>query len=120
MNDTLSQLCLWLAFEVGFLLLAASQFLYALVLRKLLGIIKKEGLWLLPLVGAVLTLGAIAVHLVAHVVYLPRLEDAVVMAQVEELARLAYGLRFSCFSLLFLSGLLTCVSGFVYMRWIRK
>ena len=120
MIATLEQLPRWAAFDAGLLLLAVAQVFFALVLRELLTIIKRRGIWLLPLFGTVLSFGAIAIHLLTHTVYLPRLDLMTDVASAEKLILLAYKMRLSCFALLFLSGLLTCVSGFAYLRWINK
>jgi len=109
-----------LAFEVGFLLLALAQIYYALILKKLLTILDKGTLWILPIFAALLTVTAVAIHLLTHLVYLPSLDTILDIQLANNYIVFLYQLRLACFAALFGAGLLCAIPGFLYLRWISR
>jgi len=51
-----------LLFGIGILLLTFSVFLYGLIIKRLLSLIERKGVWVLPIIGSIFLLCSTAIH----------------------------------------------------------
>ena len=96
--------------DVGWLLLAGAMLWYGLLLRRLLGILRKPPIWTWLAVGAFALVVFVLGHLVAYSQFVPNLPavDAY------------HGLwlcRFIAFAAAFAGGLALAVVNWLYYRW---
>jgi len=99
-----------LLYETALVLLAASLGLYALILRKLLALVARRALWVLPVAGAALLLLSAALHGFASVVLAPQIGTD------PQIFRESMLLRTVSLAALAASGLLAAASGWAYYR----
>jgi len=96
--------------DVGFLLMAAALVLYALLLKRLLRIVRKPAIWGLLIIGAALLVVFVIGHAVAYSQFVPNLPAVWAF----------HGLwlcRFVSFAAVFLGGLLLSIVNWLYYRW---
>jgi len=96
--------------DVGFLLMAAALVLYALLLKRLLRIVRKPAIWGLLIIGAALLVVFVIGHAVAYSQFVPNLPAVWAF----------HGLwlcRFISFAAVFLGGLLLSIVNWLYYRW---
>ena len=96
--------------DVGFLLMAVALIWYALLLKRLLQIVRKPAIWSLLTIGAALLVVFVIGHVVAYSQYVPNLPAV----------RAFHGLwlcRFISFAAVFVGGLLLSIVNWLYYRW---
>lgn len=96
--------------DVGFLFMAAALTLYALLLRRLLQIMKKPAVWGLLIIGAALLVVFIIGHVIAYSQFVPNLPSIWAF----------HGLwlcRLISFAAVFVGGLLLSIVNWLYYRW---
>jgi hypothetical protein len=96
--------------DVGFLLMAAALVLYALLLKRLLRIVRKPAIWGLLIIGAALLVVFVIGHAVAYSQFVPNL-PAVWAFHGLWLCRLV------SFAAVFVGGLLLSIVNWLYYRW---
>ncbi|MBN1596015.1 hypothetical protein JW933_08835 [candidate division FCPU426 bacterium] len=109
-----------LPYEIGFILLAASMIWYAIVLKKMVAIIHEKPIWILPLAGALCILASVAMHSIAYVFLLPRMD---ILESVDEITRFsAFMLQWRAWSLtgILAGGALSLIGGGFYYRWTTR
>ena len=96
--------------DVGFLLMAAALVLYALLLKRLLRIVRKPAIWGFLIIGAALLVVFVIGHAVAYSQFVPNLPAVWAF----------HGLwlcRFVSFAAVFVGGLLLSIVNWLYYRW---
>jgi hypothetical protein len=96
--------------DVGFLLMAVALIWYALLLKRLLQIVRKPAIWGLLIIGAILLVVFVIGHVVAYSQFVPNLPAVWAF----------HGLwlcRFSSFAAVFMGGVLLSVVNSLYYRW---
>jgi hypothetical protein len=96
--------------DVGFLFMAVALVSYALLLKRLLQIVRKPAIWSLLTIGAALLVVFVIGHVVAYSQYVPSLPAVWAF----------HGLwlcRFISFAAVFLGGLLLSIVNWLYYRW---
>lgn len=96
--------------DVGFLLMAAALVWYALLLKRLLRIVRKPAIWGLLIIGAALLVVFVIGHAVAYSRFVPNLPAVWAF----------HGLwlcRFVSFAAVFMGGLLLSIVNWLYYRW---
>ena len=108
-----------LLFGIGTLLFTFSIFIYGLIIKRLLPLIDRKGLWVLPIIGVVFLLGSTVVHFYRIFFYGIELSKA----DPEDLFPLIIGMlrvnSMEAFSI-FGASLLTLIGITIYYRWISK
>jgi len=108
-----------LLFGIGILLFTFSVFIYGLIIKRLLSLGGHRGIWVLPIIGVVLLLGATVIHFYRVFFYGVELSRA----DPEDLFPLINGmLRINSIEafLILIASLLTLIGISVYYRWILK
>jgi hypothetical protein len=108
-----------LLFGIGILLFTFSIFIYGLIIKKLLPLIDKGGIWILPIIGVVFLIGSTILHFYRIFFYGTQLS----IADPEDLFPLINGmLRVNSIEAFSILGafLLTLIGITIYYRWISK
>ncbi|HIE05546.1 MAG TPA: hypothetical protein EYP58_01965 [bacterium (Candidatus Stahlbacteria)] len=106
-------------FTIAILILACSLVIYGLIVRRLLRLIKRGGIWILPILSAAVLLIELIIHSYRMIFYFPRLGTAG---------------RFDFFPLIvgsfslgrleaiffFMAGILAVGVGFLYYHWSTR
>jgi hypothetical protein len=127
-----------LLYETGVALLAVAMLSLGGVLRKLTTVVnKKQGIWVLPVIGALVLFVSLGAHAYASFTVFPSLEAQIkllsnddVLFNTQKLAAVKTGiavlkqqavalkaLSFTCF---FIASAMLAAATAVYMRWISK
>jgi hypothetical protein len=109
-----------LPYEIGFILLAISMIWYSVVLKKMLAIINEKPVWILPLIGAVCILISVAMHSIAYVVLLPKMD---LLESVDQITKYtAFILQWRAWSLagIMAGGLFSLIGGLLYYKWTTR
>lgn len=108
-----------LLFTVAVLILAISLVIYGLIIKRLLVLIKKGGIWLLPILSAGVLICELIIHGYRMIFYFPRLGTAgrfdffPLIVGSFSLGRLE--------AILFLiAGILSVLVGFFYYHWSTR
>ena len=127
-----------LLYESGVALLILAMLSLGGVLKKLTAVVnKKQGIWMLPVLGAVVLLVSLAAHAYASFSVLPSLEamiktlsndDVLFNAQkltavktgIAVLKQQAVNLKAASFTCFFIASAMLAAATAVYMRWISK
>jgi hypothetical protein len=108
-----------LLFGIGILLFTFSIFIYGLIIRRLLPLINRKGIWVLPIIGVLFLLVSTVIHFYRIFFYGVELSKA----DPEDLFPLINGMirvnSMEAFSILGAS-LLTLIGITIYYRWILK
>jgi hypothetical protein len=125
-------------YEAGMLALIAALFYMGLVLYKLTTVVKqKQGIWILPVLGAIVLAAALAAHAYASFMLFPALGEkikllsnngilqdagslAAVKAGIAALRAQVMNLKAVSFACFFIASLFLAVSTAVYIRWISR
>lgn len=106
-------------FAVGILIFTLSLYIYGLIIKRLLPLIGKKGIWVLPVIGSVL----LVVSALIHSYRILHFGRSLSVADPIDLFPLLKGMlranSFEAFSILG-SALLTLVGITVYYRWISR
>jgi hypothetical protein len=127
-----------LLYETGVVILALAMLYLGVVLKKLTAVVnKKQGIWILPVIGATVLLLSLAAHVYASFVIFPSLEGQIklfssddVLFNPEKLAAVKAGIAilkqqavylkavsFTCF---FVAAAMLASATTIYIRWISK
>jgi hypothetical protein len=125
-------------YEAGMLALIAALVYMGLALHKLTMVVKqKQGIWVMPVIGAFVLAAALAAHAYASFALFPALGEQIkllsnndILQNADKLAAVKAGIAalraqvmnlkvisFACF---FIASLFLAVSTAVYIRWISK
>lgn len=104
-----------LLFAIAVALFCMSLFLYSRILRRLLGVIRKQsGIWVLPMLGAIfLALGALF-HFLPLAIY-PRLDPS----RTDQLMQICQSRSMEAAGI-FLAGIISILAGWTYTRWTSR
>jgi len=104
-----------LLFAIAVALFCMSLFLYSRILRRLLGVIRKQsGIWVLPMLGAIcLALGALF-HFLPLAIY-PRLDPS----RTDQLMQICQSRSLEAVGV-FLAGIIAILAGWTYTRWTSR
>jgi hypothetical protein len=104
-----------LLFAVAVALFCVALFLYGRILRRLLGVIRRQSfIWVLPIVGAVfLALGALF-HFLPLAIY-PRLDPS----RTDQLMQICQSRSLEAAGI-FLAGIIAIFAGLIYTRWTSR
>ena len=86
----------------------------------MVAIIHEKPIWILPLIGALFILASVAMHSIAYVLLLPKMDA---LNSLEEINRFsAFMLKWRTWSLvaIFMGGLFSLIGGSVYYRWTTR
>lgn len=106
-------------FGIGILLFTFSIYIYGLIIKRLLTLIDKEGIWILPVIGSIFLVGSTIIHFYRVFYYGTSLSQA----DPSDLFPLIKGMLTinSIEAYLILgSALLTLTGITIYYRWISK
>ncbi|MCK5240996.1 hypothetical protein KAR34_00970 [bacterium] len=109
-----------LPYEIGFVLLAISMIWYSIVLKKMLAIINGKPVWILPLIGAGCILVSVAMHSIAYVVLLPKMD---LLESVDQITKYtAFILQWRAWSLagIMAGGVFSLIGGGLYYKWTTR
>jgi len=95
-----------LVYEAGGIIFASALMGFSHVLRHLLRLIGRRGLWLFPLVGALLVLAAVVLHGYAYYMLMP-----LVSPDAPDVMRQVYRWRFIALLAMLVASLLTLAGG---------
>lgn len=127
-----------LLYETGVVVLAVAMLYLGVVLNKLTVVAnKKQGIWVLPVIGAVVLLLSLAAHVYASFVVFPSMEEQIkllssddILFNAEKLAsakaviavlkQQAINLKAASFICFFIAASLLAAATTVYIRWISK
>jgi hypothetical protein len=106
-------------FAIGILIFTLSLYIYGLIIKRLLPMIEKRGIWILPIIGSVFLVISAVIHFY-RILYFGR---SLTVADPADLFPLIKGMlsanSFEAFSILG-SALLTLMGITVYYRWISR
>ncbi len=106
-------------FAIGILIFTLSLYVYGLIIKRLLPMIEKGGIWILPVIGSVLLVVSAVIHFY-RILYFGR---SLTVADPADLFPLIKGMlsanSFEAYSILG-AALLTLMGIAVYYRWISR
>jgi hypothetical protein len=106
-------------FAIGILIFTLSLYVYGLIIKRLLPLIEKRGVWVLPIIGSICLVLSAVIHFY-RILYFGR---SLTVADPSDLFPLIKGMlsanSFEAFSILG-SALLTLMGITVYYRWISR
>ena len=97
-----------LIYEVGGIIFASALSGFSHVMRKMLGLIGRRGVWILPMVGAVLMLAAVGLHAYANYFLVPVMEPG------SAVVRQVYQFRFIALIAMLVSSLVTLTGAGIF------
>jgi len=106
-------------FAVGIILFTISILIYGAILKRLLGLVGRKGIWIFPVIGGILLLLGAGIHFYRIFFY----SDALSHADPADLFPLIVGmLQHSTYEAgaIFLAGLLALLGSGIYYRWITR
>lgn len=119
-----------LMFTIGTFLLGISLIWYSLILRKILKVMEKPPVWILPFIGSIFIISSGVIDAYVQVSIIPRnpVESYIdiynyIISSPSELVRPymreLFGWRTVKFLLIFLGSFISSVSGMLYYRWAK-
>ncbi len=106
-------------FGVGILIFTISLYIYGMIIKRLLPLIEKKGIWILPVIGSIFLVFSAVIHFY-RILYFGR---NLSIADPADLFPLIKGMlsanSFEAFSILGAS-LLTLIGIAIYYRWISR
>lgn len=108
-----------LLFAIGILLFTISLYIYGLIIKRLLPLIERKGIWVLPIVGAAFLVGSTFIHFYRIFYYgtnLSKADPADLFPLIKGMLRAN---SFEAYSILG-SALLTLIGITIYYRCISK
>jgi hypothetical protein len=109
-----------LPYEIGFLLLAVSMIWYSRVLKKMVAILHERPIWILPLLGAVCILVSVGMHVMAYLVFLPKMDALTTVAEINRASAFMMQWRTGSLASIMLGGLCSLLGGGIYYRWTTR
>lgn len=127
-----------LLYETGVVVLAAAMIYMGVVLKKLTTVVnKRQGIWVLPVIGAAVLLLSLAAHIYASFVIFPALEGQIklfstddvlfnaeklagVKAAISILKQQAVSLKAFSFTCFLAAAAMLAAATAVYIRWISR
>lgn len=106
-------------FGIGILLFTFSVFVYGLIIKRLLTLIERKGIWILPVVGSFFLLLSTVIHFYRVFYYgglVSRADPMDLFPTILEMLRVN---SLEAYSIL-TAGLLILIGSLVYYRWISK
>jgi len=104
---------------IGMILFSMSLFISGLILRRLLKIIKRHGVWILQILGGVLVLAGTIVHIIKLTVYFPALARSNPYDLLPQIAKTMQVGSLESFMVL-LAGLFAIVASLIYFAWTSR
>lgn len=108
-----------LLFGVGILLFTFSVFIYGLIIKRLLPLIGRKGIWIFPIIGAIFLIASTGIHFYRIFFY----GGALAIADPSDLFPLILNMLWvnsmEAYSILG-AALLTLIGSTIYYRWITK
>ncbi len=108
-----------LLFAVAILMFSASLLFSGLILRRLLKLIRKGGIWVLPIIGSIALIIESIVHFIKLFGFLPSLAHA---EPYDILPLLTTSMKMGTVEsvMVLIAGILAFVGGFIYFRWTSR
>ncbi|MEW6687289.1 MAG: hypothetical protein AB1393_13975 [Candidatus Edwardsbacteria bacterium] len=104
-----------LVFAIAVFLFAYSLFLYGGILKRLLQLIRHPaGIWIFPIVGAIILLLAALFHFLPLTIY-PRLDPS----RTDQLMKICQDRSVEAVGI-FLAGLVSLFAAWIYTRWTSR
>jgi len=104
---------------LGMILFSASLFISGFIVRRLLKIIRRHGIWILQILGGILVLAGAIVHIIKLTVYFPALARSNPYDLLPQIAKtMQVGSSESLMVLL--AGLFAVVASLIYFAWTSR
>ncbi len=108
-----------LLFGIGILLFTFSVFIYGQIIKRLLLIVGRRGIWILPIIGAIFLIGSTVIHFYRVFFYgigLSKADPEDLFPLINSMLRVNSMEAFSILG----AALLTLIGVSIYYRWISK
>ncbi len=106
-------------FAIGILIFTMSLYIYGLIIKRLLPLIEKKGIWILPVIGSIFLVFSAVIHFYRVLIFGRNLS----VADPSDLFPLIKGMlranSFEAYSILG-AALLTLIGITIYYRWISR
>ncbi len=101
---------------IGIILFAASLFFSGLIIKRLLKMIRRKGIWILLMIGTLFMLIGSIVHIIKLTVYFPALAASTPYDLLPLIAKtMQVGTLEAC--MILLAGIFAIVASLIYFRW---
>ena len=108
-----------LIFAVGIILFSISLYIYGLIIRRLLGLIEKKGIWVFPMIAVLFLLYGAGMHFFTVFFY----SDALSHADPSDLFPLIVAMlkngSWEAFGIL-IAGVISLLGSGIYYRWTSR
>jgi len=104
---------------LGMILFSASLFISGFIVRRLLKIIRRHGIWILQIFGGVLVLAGAIVHIIKLTVYFPALARSNPYDLLPQIAKTMQVGSIESLMVL-LAGLFAVVASLIYFAWTSR
>jgi len=108
-----------LLLAIGMVLFSASLFISGLIVKRLLKLIRKQGIWIMQIAGGVLVLAGAIVHIVKLAVYFPALARSNPYDLLPQIATTMQVGAVESLMVLF-AGFFAIVSSLIYFGWTNR
>ncbi len=104
---------------IGIVLFSFSLFIFGMIIRRLLRMIKRHGIWTLLMLGSVLLLAGAVVHIIKLSVYFPALART---EPYKLLPLIATTMKVGTIEalMILLAGIFTIIASLIYFNWTNK
>lgn len=108
-----------LLLTIGIILFSASLFFAGLIIRRLLKLIRKRGIWVMLMTGSVLLLVGAIVHIIKLAMYFPALARS---NPYDLLPLIATTMQIGTLEslMVLLAGIFTIVAALIYFNWTNR
>jgi len=108
-----------LLLAIGMVLFSVSMFISGLIVRRLLKLIRKQGIWIMQILGGALVLAGAIVHIVKLAVYFPALARSNPYDLLPQIATTMQVGAVESLMVLF-AGFFAIISSLIYFGWTNR